>query len=124
MITEDIISNTYLQRVINRDANRIYYTQADVIRHKFPDERSGRLANFLVTRPFTSSGSPGRQTFHFRIFTYLRFLDIRHSAQKLALYNRVVWGILYNETLPDLRYGYTKDIQDSIRHELEQTVKP
>lgn len=36
----------------------------------------------------------------------------------LALYNRVVWGVLYHETLPSLRYGLTQDIRNGIKNEL------
>lgn len=61
-----------------------------------------------------------------RVFSYLRFLDIRYRKQelffrrKLALYNRVIWGVLYNETLQDLRYGLTDNIRELMRNDLEQ----
>ncbi|MDU1012385.1 MAG: hypothetical protein E7A49_05685 [Parabacteroides sp.] len=61
-----------------------------------------------------------------RIFSYLRFLDIRYRKQdmffrrKLALYNRVIWGVLYNETLQDIRYGLTDNIRQLMRDDLEQ----
>lgn len=131
MITEDIINETYIKRIVTRDANRIYTTQADVIRQNFDSERTKNLANFLVKKPFSSQYAPGKDTYYFRVFTYLRFLDIRFSGRRsmanvrhnLALYNRVVWGVLYHETLPDLRYGLTQDIHDSIKAELEAAVK-
>lgn len=43
--------------------------------------------------------------------------------RNLALYNRVIWGVLYNETLPDIRYGYTQDIRKSIRQDLERALE-
>ena len=68
-----------------------------------------------------------------RIFPYLRFLDInyrrgsdrisRHIRSNLALYNRVVWGVLYHETFPEIKYGYTQEIRSSIRQELEQALE-
>lgn len=36
------------------------------------------------------------------------------ARREMALYNRVIWGVLYNETIPDIRYGYTQDIRKHI----------
>ena len=39
--------------------------------------------------------------------------------RKLAIY-RVIWGVLYNETLQDIRYGLTDNIRQLMRDDLEQ----
>ena len=88
--------------------------------------------SYIQRRPFTSQEAEGRQVYYIRILPYLRYLDIRyrkgsdrvsrHIRSNLALYNRTVWGVLYHETFPELRYGFTKEIQDTIRHELEQAL--
>lgn len=132
MITEDIIRESYIRKIVSRDANRIYTTQVEVIRTNFHGQHAENLANFLSIKPFSSMKAPGKETYYFRVLTYLRFLDIWSSGrgqshmtlrQNLAIYNRVIWGVLYHETLPDLRYGFTKDIQDSIRAELRSAVQ-
>lgn len=128
MITQDIINQNYIKKVISRDSKLIYDTQADVIRKNFQNERARLLYNFILKKPFSFNEAPGKVTYYFRIFTYLRFLDIWHSGafqshrlfrSNIALYNRVVWGVLYHETLPDLRYGLTRDMQESIRKQLQ-----
>lgn len=43
--------------------------------------------------------------------------------RNLALYNRVIWGVLYNETLPDIRYGYTQDIRNAIKKDLIRALE-
>lgn len=68
-----------------------------------------------------------------RIFPYLRFLDInyrrgkdrisRHIRSNLAIYNRVVWGVLYHETFPEIQYGFTEEIRNSIRKKLEESLQ-
>ena len=69
------------------------------------------------------------KTYHVRVLSYLRFLDIRYRRQnmetrrKLALYNRVIWGVLYNETLQDLRYTFTKEIRQKIGSELRGALE-
>ena len=119
MITDELINDTYIHKIINRDKTIIYKTQADVVRANF--HGTGRLARFLTSMPFSFAGN----TYWFRIFPYLRFLDIKYRKQNmrqrrnLALYNRVIWGVLYNETLPDIRYGLTQDIRDGIKRDLE-----
>ena len=40
------------------------------------------------------------------------------KRRRLALYNRVIWGVLYNETMPDLRYTFTKEIRQKIGSDL------
>ena len=61
-----------------------------------------------------------------RIFPYLRFLDIRYrkdqmeTRSKLALYNRVIFGVLYLETMPDLRYELTEEIRMKIGLQLQE----
>ena len=121
MVTDELIKTTYIHSIIKRDAKIIYDTQATVVKANFPNG-TGRLARSLARMPFKVANT----TYFFRVFPYLRFLDIRYRKQdmarrrSLALYNRVIWGVLYNETLPDIRYGLTEDIKDGIRAELEE----
>ncbi|MEY8587946.1 hypothetical protein [Phocaeicola sartorii] len=122
MITEEIINQTYINRIISRDSAIIYKTQEQVVRANF--HGTDRLARYLSSMPFDVDGT----THYFSILPYLRFLDIRYRQnmevrRSLALYNRVIWGVLYNETLPDIRYGLTKDIRKEIRKDLERAIE-
>jgi hypothetical protein len=125
MITDDLIKKEFISGIIKRDMKLIYETQEAVVRDVFPNG-SGALADHLARQPFVLSTNGEQQTFSARVFPYLRFLDIKynrsrenmHTRRKLALYNRVVYGVLYNETLPDLRYGLTADIRKGIAENL------
>lgn len=122
MITEDIINQTYINRVVSRDIAIIYKTQEQVVRANF--HGTGRLARYLSTMPFSFMD----RAYYFRVLPYLRFLDIRYrqnmeTRRSVALYNRVIWGVLYNETLPDIRYGLTQDIRKEIRKDLERALE-
>lgn len=125
MITDEIIKKEFIHQVVTRDIELIYSTQEQVIRSVFPGG-TGNLADFLSRKPITISGKGLERTFYMRVFSYLRFLDIRYrkdrmeTRRKLALYNRVIWGVLYNETLPDLRYGLTAEIREKIGAELKK----
>lgn len=117
---------------MSQGINKIYETQENVVR-TYLNTRSGDLVAHLQRRPFTSQNSDNKQVYYMRIFPYLRFLDInyrrgsdrisRHIRSNLALYNRVVWGVLYHETFPEIKYGYTQQVQSSIRQELEQALQ-
>lgn len=132
MITDQLIRNKFIADVMSRGINKIYETQENVVR-TYLNTRSGDLVAHLQRRPFTSQGTDNNQVYYMRIFPYLRFLDInyrrgsdrisRHIRSNLALYNRVVWGVLYHETFPEIKYGYTQEIRSSIRRELEQALE-
>lgn len=109
MITEQLIRNKFIADVMSQGINKIYETQENVVR-TYLNTRSGDLVAHLQRRPFTSQNSDNKQVYYMRIFPYLRFLDInyrrgsdrisRHIRSNLALYNRVVWGVLYPKTFP------------------------
>lgn len=132
MITEQLIRNKFIADVMSQGINKIYETQENVVR-TYLNTRSGDLVAHLQRRPFTSQNSDNKQVYYMRIFPYLRFLDInyrrgsdrisRHIRSNLALYNRVVWGVLYHETFPEIKYGYAQEIRSSIRQELEQALQ-
>lgn len=132
MITEQLIRNKFIADVMSQGINKIYETQENVVR-TYLNTRSGDLVAHLQRRPFTSQNSDNKQVYYMRIFPYLRFLDInyrrgsdrisRHIRSNLALNNRVVWGVLYHETFPEIKYGYTQEIRSSIRQELEQALQ-
>ncbi|MBS6237281.1 MAG: hypothetical protein KH897_02645 [Bacteroides sp.] len=132
MITDQLIRNKFIADVMSQGINKIYETQENVVR-TYLNTRSGDLVAHLQRRLFTSQGTDNNQVYYMRIFPYLRFLDInyrrgsdrisRHIRSNLALYNRVVWGVLYHETFPEIKYGYTQEIRSSIRQELEQALE-
>lgn len=120
MVTTDIINRTYIERIIARDDIIIRQTQSDVI-SSYLINGTGRLNLYIKNAHNRIEGIH----FIFPILNYLRFLDMKKTSRRmmaerrhLALYNRVVWGVLYHETLPSLRYGLTKDIRNGIKNEL------
>lgn len=131
MISEDLVKQRFVHDTISQGINLIYQTQENVVR-TYLNTRSGRLLSSLQRRPFTIEEAAGKQEYFIRIFPYLRYLDIRyrrgddrisrHIRSNLALYNRTVWGVLYHETFPELRYGYNDVIRKTIREQLEKAL--
>ncbi len=132
MITEDLIRKRFVHNTISQDINQIYQIQEGVV-SAYLHTRSGNLLAHLQRRQFSFHVSDTKVEYFMRIFPYLRYLDIsyrksndrisRHIRSNLALYNRTVWGVLYHETFPELRYGFNDEIRNSIRKELEQALQ-
>ena len=130
MITEEIINKRFIDGVLKRDIKLIYNTQEGVVKN-YLTSRTGNLMHLISSAPFDSQGTTARPIYYMRLLTYLRFLDIKYRKGKdrisklirrnLALYNRVVWGVLYNETFPAIRYGMNEDIRREIINELQNT---
>lgn len=58
---------------------------------------------------------------------YLRYLDMADPRRKVRregyhLYNRIVFGILYNRTLAAIKFGFTDDIRKSITEIIAEAV--
>ena len=125
MVTDELIKKEFIHTIVSRDINRIYDTQEEVVRDNL-QVQSGTLLNFLSLHQIYMTGEGLKPVYYMRVFSYLRFLDIRYRKQemflrrRLALYNRVIWGILYNETLQDIRYALTDNIRELMRDDLEQ----
>lgn len=117
-----MIKEQFIHEVVKRDIRVIYETQESVINNVLTT-RTGKLKEHISKRAIDMQGAGLRPTYYMNVLTYLRFLDIQYrdraTRRQLALYNRVIWGVLYHETLPDLKYGLTEDIRTRIREELE-----
>ena len=46
----------------------------------------------------------------------------KKQRAKYAIYNRVIWGVLYNETFPDLQAGFTNEVREAWRKQMEDAL--
>ncbi|MBR1401644.1 MAG: hypothetical protein IJ562_08740 [Prevotella sp.] len=131
MITESLIRKKFVHDTLQKGILRIYNTQENVVRTNF-QKRTGRLMTRLSAHSYDSQLSDHSQTIFVRILPYLRFLDMQYrrrndriakfKRRNLALYNRVVWGVLYHETFPELRAGFNDEVRSQIRQQLQQAL--
>lgn len=113
-----MIDEQFIRQTINEGNQVIFDTQADVVSQHL-NERSGRLAHFIGSRSFNVDGL----RYSYPVLVYMRFLDIQAKRRKsersgLALYNRVVWGVLYRQVQPRLRFGLSDEIRQQIKNQL------
>ncbi len=135
MITEQYVKDEFVSEILRRDIGIIYKTQEEVANRYFK-EHTGTLRQFLSRRAFSLQESNGNFTVYIGVLSYLRFLDMQYRLNytglssrrgkkhraNYAVYNRVVWGVLYNETFPDIQAGFTNEVRAAWRKQMEEAL--
>ncbi len=86
---------------------------------------SGALKSSLQGHFSTTDFDTGTQL-SMSFLNYARFLDMKDSRRRnreakregYHLYNRTIFGYLYRQTLPTLKYGFTEEVQQLIRNKM------
>ena len=133
MITDSLIRKKFVHDTLQQGISKIYATQESVVRSIY-QFRSGRLLTSLSKHSSNTKISDESYTVFVRILPYLRFLDMAYrqrndriakfKRRNLALYNRVVWGVLYHETFPQLRFGFTDEVRKALHDQLQRSLNP
>ena len=106
--------------------SRIYYHGAERTREQGSGSvvkgRSGRLMDALRNPKFSISPDGGGLRSVSSYPVYIRFLDMKkHGNYKI--YNRQIWGILYGETLNNIRYEFRDWLRTNFPEMLKQFNK-
>ena len=122
MITDKLIKKTFIHNVVSNGFKEIKRIQQEVISENL-NVISGDLLKSVQKNPLSLIGTE-RQVYYMTVLPYMRFLDIHFrqdmQRRKISIYNRVIWGVLYGEVLPALRYGFTQDIRKYITRQLQE----
>lgn len=146
MISEKIIKKEFVAGILKRDDEYIRKEQAEVIDTYLHPKTGNLAADIRQTSMSKILKAPGAWMLQVSFLKYLRFLDIRSNRREagnkayisihgnyelrhkqmrlrrnLALYNRVIFGRLYNETQRDIKFGFTDEIKEEITKQLEST---
>jgi hypothetical protein len=126
LISEKIVKDKFIVDTLRNKFDEIRAVQLkilsladDKIRKKFniPNIEE-KVSNRL---PFIT-GSSGQIMLSLLITKRFRFLDMKKLGN-LKIYNKQVWGTVYNDIAPELKYGFSEEIKDSIRNELKQAIE-
>jgi len=123
MISDTIIKDKFINDQLIAGANKIFDLQSDVVEQVLSSKTGQLLAN-LSSRKFGIDGSGQHFMLSVSILNYLRFNEIRKDMPlrgKLHLYNRIVWGVLYGETLPAIKFGLTDEIREIVRQQIKES---
>lgn len=122
MVTDQLIKKTFIHNVVSVGFQKIRQIQQEVISENL-NVVSGNLLRSIQKEPVGIIETE-RQVYYMSVLPYMRFLDIYFREniilrRNLSIYNRVVWGVIYGEVLPNLRYGFTQDIRKYITRQLQ-----
>ena len=129
MISDRIIQDGFIVNTLKRDIINIYRAQLgiakeniyvegkDLKRRKKRGEtlnrRTGDLLNSLENPDFVIEATGEKFIVSAKIMKHMRFLDMKRLGN-WKIYNRQVWGILYNNALRDIKFRYGQTISDYV----------
>ena len=133
MISENITKQQFIVDILKRDVENIYATQRLIAekniyikgkdlktsKRKGPTigVKTGSLLKSLQNPNYSISAEGSKFIVSARIVKHMRFLDMK-SIGNWKIYNRQVWGILYNNSLKEIKYGYGQELFDLVREAL------
>jgi hypothetical protein len=122
MIADKIIKKQFIIETLRRNAGEVRRIQLerlnsadDRIRKKFDIDS---VINAVQGNSPTISDSDAGVMISQKIIKQLRFLDMKKLGN-MKIYNRLVWGILYAETASELMYGFSEEVKNTLRRQLE-----
>lgn len=135
MITDEFIKSTFIKQEVSKDLQQIRQAQLEIARDgvyhhginglqtsvrkdRLSGKQAERLISALSSNAYQISGSGEQLSFKSTVPIYIRFLDMKHLGN-WRIYNRQIWGILYNNAYQNIRYGFTKEIRQFIINNLD-----
>ena len=138
MVTGQMTKTEFVVQVLNRDVRNIYKAHQLIaeknIRLQGADlkvkkrqgsrmgSRSGHLLESLQNPNYSVVTMYGQFQVQAYIPLYLLFFDMKHLGNWM-IYNRQVWGILYNNSRVDIKYGYGDQIRDILGDSLRRAFE-
>ena len=106
----------YVRSVLAEDAKLIQDEQSKiVVKHRLFE--TGELSRSIRGKfSIEESGTGQKLTMNF--IKYIRFLDIkdiRRKQKSYHIYNKILFGILYNSTVRKLAFGFTESVLNEMK---------
>ena len=133
MISENITKQQFIIQVLERDIKRIFAAQRAIAEENIYVEgkklkvtkkrrykigvRSGALLASLENPDYLIQSQGDKFIVSAGIVKHMRFIDMEKYGNR-RIYNRQIWGILYNNALKDIRFNYGNTIANSVFDDL------
>jgi hypothetical protein len=121
MISTGLKKNHYVDKILKEEAEVIKRMQLAVVNDWQLEDRTGNLRKMLQGH-FSLQDFDGGPRLTLSYVKYIRFLDmpwITSRRSGLFLYNRIVFGRIYNNTYLRVRAGY----RDTLRGEIAELLQ-
>lgn len=133
-MNEDLIKQEFIRERVEKDIRAIFEAQLLIARERIYTrtryskegrsfyqeqgtgatlDRDSLLLKALETPQCKIEASGNGIISTSNIPMYMRFMDMKRVGN-WQIYNRQVWGILYNNTINAIRYEYGKQVRDQI----------
>lgn len=127
----------FIRQIFERDAKNIYRSQKLIISQRIYLEgkelkatqrsrgikrRTGRLEDSLSNPDFIVQSQGERFNIIAEYPLYIRFLDMKHLGNWM-IYSKQIWGILFSNALPDIKYRYGDYIADTVGNALRNAFE-
>ncbi len=140
MISENIVKSSFIVQTLERDLNSIYNAQLLIAtrniylkgkdlkitvragRQFSEKKKAKRIIQKLQNPDFWITQSGENFTVTNLITKELRFQDMKQLGN-WKIYNRQVWGILYNNSLRDIRYQISNNLRDTLGEQLDKAFR-
>jgi len=135
MISDNITKQDFIVQVLERDVRNIYKAQLAIAQKNIYiggkqlkvtkrrgakiGVRSGALLKSLENPDFMIQAQGGKFIVSAGIVKHMRFIDMKKFGNR-KIYNRRVWGILYNNALKDIKFNYGQAISDVVGEKLRE----
>lgn len=131
---DNISQADFILQVLERDIRNIYRAQHLIVSQRIwmegkelkakkrqtgVNRNTGNLEESLASPDFYMKAEGETFTVAANYPIYIRFLDMKH-IRDMRLYNRQIWGVLYNNALKDIRYKYGEVISDRVGNALKE----
>lgn len=122
------IKGEYFKEHLERGLQRILEKQREIAQLKVygrPSlwKRSGTLMRTLESPKSSITISPdGGVEMETNLPVYIRFLDMKRNGN-LGIYNRQIWGILYSDTLQNIKYEFRDWVSAHFPDMIEDIMK-
>lgn len=139
MISENITKQQFVVNVLKRDIENIYAVQRLIAQRNIYikgknlkktkrkgaliGEKTGSLLESLQNPDYSIYYEGEKLIVSAGIVKHMRFLDMKHIGNRM-IYNRQVWGILYNNSLKEIKYGYGQQLYDLVEAALKNAFSP
>lgn len=127
-IIENKAKVVFASRLLSKVASQIYAKQEQTAAdYNLFD--SGNLTKSLAgSGAFTVGSDDGMAKVSLRYLAYTRFLDMNDPRRRnmrggYHLYNRILFGYLYNQILPGLKFGYTPEVKEQFEAEIKWAME-
>ena len=133
MISENITKQQFIIQVLERDITRIFAAQLAIAQENIYVSgkelkvkkrrgakigvRSGALLESLRNPDYYIQAQGDKFIVSAGIVKHMRFIDMQRFGNR-RIYNRQIWGILYNNALKDIRFNYGNAIANSVFDDL------